>query len=72
MAKPLIKIFRIIYFKLYITMNINTSILKSLSFPINYLEKNKQIKSTIIYLISIIVATLVMILLLGFQIFYIH
>ncbi len=53
-------------------MNINTSILKSLSFPINYLEKNKQIKSTIIYLISIIVATLVMILLLGFQIFYIH
>ncbi len=52
-------------------MNINTSILKTLSFPVNYLEKKQQITSTVIYLFSILIAALTMIVLLGFQIFYI-
>jgi hypothetical protein len=52
-------------------MSINTSILKSLYFPVNYLEEKQRIKSTIIFLISIIIASLIMIVLLSFQIFYI-
>jgi hypothetical protein len=52
-------------------MNINTSILKTLSFPVKYLERKQQIKSTVIYLFSILIVALIMIVLLGFQILYI-
>jgi uncharacterized integral membrane protein len=72
MAKSIIKLFNEFQFQSKkITMNINTLILNTLSFPVNYLEKKQQITSTVIYLFSIVMAALIIIMLLSFQIFYI-
>ncbi len=52
-------------------MNINTSILKSLSFPVSYLQEKQQLKTTLFYIFSILIVIMSVIMLLGFQIFYI-
>lgn len=52
-------------------MNINSTILKNLYLPISYLQEKQQLASTItcLFLISILIFSVIM--LLGFQIFYI-
>ena len=52
-------------------MNISTSILKSISIPIGYLQEKQQLKMSAIFIFSILFLVIAVITLLSFQIFYI-